>query len=220
MVTRALDVPVLMLVAKLLEALREIIPPLRELAAPVTVRPRLPVRSCVTVSAPELVVVNPLLPSVKALALDAPRVIVPAVPVAVPASMVTLPELLVVPVALPDWIVVVAELVEAVEVLPEFTLLETRATGTAVSWIRGVISPSQAGAPVPPMFMVSHCCCVQSIPLKAVTLPRFTLKYPFTTLTLLAPVRVSVQRQLASPVHEPWEEPEEELALNSLNSML
>src|SRR5581483_620314 len=75
-VTAPVLVPVLMLVALLELALRLT-------AAPVTVRPALPVNSCVEVKAPLLVVVTPALPSVIALALPVPILIVPVVPVAV-----------------------------------------------------------------------------------------------------------------------------------------
>lgn len=135
MPTLPLPVPVFIFVAKLLLAFRLTV-------APVTVSPKLPVISCVTVSEPALDVVSPALPSVRADALEAPSVMAPFVPVAVPESMAMSPELEVVPVALPEAIETLAEFVEAVEVEPELTLLATKASGTAVSWIRGVISPS------------------------------------------------------------------------------
>jgi len=92
--TAPVEVPVLMLVAKLLEALRLI-------AAPEIVAPNCPVKSCATVSAPEFVVVIPVRPIVIPVVLAVPTLIVPAVEVAVPTSIDMLPELLVAPVAVP-----------------------------------------------------------------------------------------------------------------------
>ena len=109
------------------------------------------------VTEPWIVVVIPVRPKVIALALVVPIEIVPVVPLAVPASIVrlpelplvtlpdcrvTVPELEVVPVVLPDWRIVLALAVEATVVLPLLTLFETKASGIAVMVIRGVISPS------------------------------------------------------------------------------
>ena len=91
----------------------------------VSVRVELAVKAWVTVRAPALVVVRPLLPRVSADALVAPSVIVPVVPVAVPVSSVMLPELLVVPNALPVCILILLEFVDAAFVAELATLLAT-----------------------------------------------------------------------------------------------
>ena len=98
-----------------------------------------------------------VLPRLRALVLVVPMLIVPFVPLAVPTSMVILPELPLVtlpdwrvtlplfdvaPVVLPDCKIVFALLVLALDVFPELTLFDVKASGTAVSCIRGDISPS------------------------------------------------------------------------------
>lgn len=171
-VTDPVEVPVLMLVLKLLLTFRLI-------AAPLMFAPRLPVRSCDTVSAPAFVVVSPVRPSVSALALIAPRVIVPVVPVAVPVSSAMPPELLVVPSALPDCIDILFELVEAAFVLLLDTLFDVKATGATFVFIRlpaFVISVSHDADPaLPPTRIVIYRLSLQGmLPGKAVTEPRFT----------------------------------------------
>ena len=122
--------------------------------------------------------------------LTVPMLIVPAVWVAVPTSMVRLPELEVVPVALPDWMVMALLLVEAVDVLLELTLLAEpalKAYGTPVSLVRLLFGASisesagvqaaKAQAEVPLTVIVSHSSWSQLIVLgKAVTEARLTEK--------------------------------------------
>ena len=113
------------------------------------------------------VVVIPLWPKALALAVVAPKLIVPVVPVAVPGSMLIDPELLVEPEALPLEIFTAPLLVLAVEVASLVTpsvVCDWKAYGTALNKKRGVISPSQVGVAVwvlPPMFKPKYCCWSQ-----------------------------------------------------------
>jgi hypothetical protein len=104
----------------------EVMPPALLLIPPEIEAVELAVKVWVEVSAPLTVVVLPVAPMPTLLALAVPIDTLPVVPVAVPLSILMLPELLVVPVALPDPIVTLLELVEAVEVAGVLTLVPAK----------------------------------------------------------------------------------------------
>ena len=122
--------------------------------APAVVTPKL-VNEIDEDELPLIAVEAPLLPNVSPLALVVPSEMVPAVPAAEPVSMVMEPELPDV-VVLPVWMVMESDAV--LVRLAVLTLLATRASGTAESFMRPVvalvISVSHDGEPVPPTLMV------------------------------------------------------------------
>ncbi len=124
---------------------------------------------------PALDVVRPLLPRVIADEFTVPRLIVPAVPAAVPTSIATLPEFPDV-VVFPVWIVMLSEAV--LVRLAVRTLLDTSASGATLSFILlppFVISLSHDGPLVPPTLIVTYRSWLHGIDEpNAVTDPKLT----------------------------------------------